>query len=470
MSLVNEHAPPAEFTPSPLPAWVRMLDGLTLLMLGATVMLVVGDGVRLEIGTVRLSITSALRAAAWTTLLIAVRHALYRAPALPSRVLVWTRTLAARADVWLAAKLLLTTRIPPILIGLLAVATIGLGSEARPGAYADPWLNLPARWDALWYSDIAASGYEWDGDFTRQQNVVFFPAFPVASRLLARPLGIHALYSGWLISLAAFAWAMVLFVRLARKSVTEREAADAAWLLATYPFAIYFGVPYSESLFLLAMCGLFLAAHERRFERAALWGLLAGLTRPNGWLLSLPFVVLVLYRMPRPSSLREWLRIGTAAAAPVAGLLLFTLFLHLRFNDGFAWLRGQAAWGRTFRGLHVLAAERLAYMREYSVTAYLTDFPTDALNTAAALLALAVIVPVSKRFGLAYGVLLAVLVLPPLLVGGTLSFGRLTSILFPLFMWLATMVPERHRLAVLIVFATLQGFAATLFFTWRPLF
>ena len=90
MSLVNEHAPPAEFTPSPLPAWVRMLDGLTLLMLGATVMLVVGDGVRLEIGTVRLSITSALRAAAWTALLIAIRHALYRAPALPSRVLIWS--------------------------------------------------------------------------------------------------------------------------------------------------------------------------------------------------------------------------------------------------------------------------------------------------------------------------------------------------------------------------------------------
>jgi hypothetical protein len=470
MSLVNEHVPSAEFTPSPLPAWVRLLDGLTLLMVGATAILVVGDGVRLEIGSVRLSITSALRAAAWTALLIAVRHALYRAPALPSRISIWTRRLAQRTDVWIAAKLLLATRIPPVLIGLLAVAIIGVGNDARPGAYADPWLNLPARWDALWYSDIAASGYQWDGDWTRQQNVVFFPAFPLAARLLARPLGIHSLYAGWLVSLAAFAWAMVLFVRLARQSLSERDAIDAAWLLATYPFAIYFGVPYSESLFLLAMCGLFLAAHEQRFERAAVWGLLAGLTRPNGWLLSVPFVVLVLRRQPWPSTVRDWLRVGIAAGAPVAGVLLFTLFLHWRFDDGFAWLRGQAAWGRTFRGLHVLAAERLVYMREYGVTGYLTDFPTDALNTAAALLALAVLVPVSKRFGLAYGVLLAVLVLPPLLVGGTLSFGRLTSILFPLFMWLATVVPQRHRVAVMIVFATLQGFAATLFFTWRPLF
>jgi hypothetical protein len=83
---------------------------------------------------------------------------------------------------------------------------------------------------------------------------------------------------------------------------------------------------------------------------------------------------------------------------------------------------------------------------------------------------LAVLLPVWKRLGPAFGVLLAVLVVPPLLVGGTLSFGRLTSMMFPLFIWLATVVPVRHRTAVMIVFALLQGFAATLFFTWRPLF
>jgi hypothetical protein len=449
---------------------VRVLDGLSLLMLGAAAVLLVGDGVRLEVGALRISVTSAARLALWASVLIAVRHALYRVPTLVSRVRAWARNVAARADVGLAARLVVATRLPPILIGLLAVATIGLGEESRPGAYADPWLNLPARWDALWYSGIAGVGYRWDGDWTQQQNVVFFPAFPLGSRVVARLLGIHTLYAGWLISLAAFAWAMVLFVRLARRWLNERDATDAAWLLSTYPFAIYFSAAYSESLFFLAMCGFFLSAHERQSGRAALWGLLAGLTRPNGWLLSLPFAVLALRTQPWPSAGREWVRLAAAAAAPIVGMLLFTLYLHLQFGDGFAWVRGQAAWGRTFRGLDLLAAERMAYMRQYGVTGYLTDFPTDALNTGAALLALFVLVPVSRRLGLAYGVLVAVLVLPPLLVGGTLSFGRLTSILFPLFIWLATIVPVRHRAAVMIVFAALQGFAATLFFTWRPLF
>jgi hypothetical protein len=453
-----------------LPRWVRLLDAASLVMLGAAAVLAVGDGVRLDIGALRLSITSGVRVAAWAALLIAVRHVAYRSPSLVTGVVAWSRRFAGRGDVWFAMRLSLATRLPPILIGLLAVATIGLGPEARPGAYADPWLNLPARWDATWYADIAALGYRWDGDWTRQQNVVFFPAFPLAARVLARPLGMHVLYAGWLISLAAFAWAMVLFVRLARTQLEQRDASDAAWLLATYPFAVYFSAAYSESLFLLAMCGLFLSAHEKRFGHAIVWGLAAGLTRPNGWLLAMPLAVFMWQTRPRLSHSREWLSAGAVVAAPIAGVLLFTFYLHLRFADGFAWLRGQAAWGRTFRGVHLVAAERINYMVEYGVSSYLTDFPTDALNTGAAILALLVLIPVARRLGIVYGALVAVLVLPPLLVGGTLSFGRLTSVLFPVFIWLVTVVPVRHRPAVMVVFATLQGFAATLFFTWRPLF
>jgi hypothetical protein len=470
MFFVNGPASSAEFRAPVLPRWVRLVDALSLVLLGAAALLAVGDGVRLELGAFRVSITSAVRAAGWAAVLIVARHAMYRDLPLSTRVIEWLRAVAARADLWSAVRLLAATRLPPILIGLLAVAIFGVRADAPPAVYADPWLNLPARWDAVWYSEIAALGYRWDGNWTHQQTVVFFPAFPLAARLIARPLGIHTLYALWLISLLAFAWAMVLFRRLARKFVNEREAADAAWLLATYPFAIFFSAAYSESLFLLAMCGVFLAMHDRRFEQAALWGLTAGLTRPNGWLLALPIAVLIVHERPRPSSAREWLRASVPVAAPIVGMLLFTWYLHVRFADGFAWVRGQAAWGRTFRGVHLVFAERIDYMLEYGFSAYLTDFPTDALNTAAALLALGILIPVTRRIGLVYGVLVSVLVLPPLLVGGTLSFGRLTSILFPAFIWLATVLPPAHRGTVMIVFAMLQGFAAAVFFTWRPLF
>ena len=91
------------------------------------------------------------------------------------------------------------------------------------------------------------------------------------------------------------------------------------------------------------------------------------------------------------------------------------------------------------------------------------------MNTAAALLALGLVWPISRRLGLAYGALVAVMVLPPLLMGGATSIGRMTSVLFPIFIWLAERT-ERHRTPILILFATLQGFAAVLFFTWRELY
>ena len=51
-----------------------------------------------------------------------------------------------------------------------------------------------------------------------------------------------------------------------------------------------------------------------------------------------------------------------------------------------------------------------------------------------------------------------------------MSAGRFSSVLFPAFLWLAAMIPVRHRAGWIAVFAGLQAFNATLFYTWRPLF
>ena len=79
-------------------------------------------------------------------------------------------------------------------IGYLAVFMIGYANGRAPlRHFTNELLNLPVRWDAGWYLGIALNGYDYDANArpTAQQNVAFFPAYPMAMRAvtawLSRP-------------------------------------------------------------------------------------------------------------------------------------------------------------------------------------------------------------------------------------------------------------------------------------------
>jgi len=61
---------------------------------------------------------------------------------------------------------------------------------------AHPLANLLARWDTFWYLDIAQHGYRWNGHPLEQQNVVFFPLFPMMMRATGTVVGGHPLLAG----------------------------------------------------------------------------------------------------------------------------------------------------------------------------------------------------------------------------------------------------------------------------------
>ena len=154
-----------------------------------------------------------------------------------------------------------------------------------------------------------------------------------------------------------------------------------------------------------------------------------------------------------------------ASSAAVAGVLAFSGFVMALTGRPLAWLEAHAAWGRVFGAwLSEGPIQEIQYRGLYG---YVRSQPIDALNLAAALGCLAAIWPVTKRLGAAYGVFVAILLVPPLAAGGLLSIGRLTSVMFPVFIWLAAAVPARHRAAWLAAFALFQGWGASLFFTLR---
>ena len=94
--------------------------------------------------------------------------------------------------------------------------------------------------------------------------------FPMAIRFLSVLLGRQILWTGVLISIVSFFFALKYFLQLARDLLkNEEQAVTAVTLLALYPFAVYFSAAYTEGLFLLTLMGAVYHFHRNELVRAA---------------------------------------------------------------------------------------------------------------------------------------------------------------------------------------------------------
>jgi len=475
-----------------VPLWARIVDVLCVLFFGLGLVVAISGGFRQSIGAIRFSVTSPLPLLLWAVGLAIVRHvaapqhAVYRE--FPAAAVRWLRHSQVRA----AATTVVTTRLAILLVGCFAVYTFGYATADVPlRLFDNEVLNLPIRWDAGWYLQIVTDGYRFAADAPdTQQNIVFFPAYPMLVRLVGRLFGGHTpgyVAAGMAVSLASFFGALLYLYALARDFVGDERARYALWLIAAYPFAVFFGMIYTESLFLLAAVAAFYHMTKAQFGRAMVWGLLVGLTKTNGAALSIPLAMLAMsprlhvadahlirrfdpaVDSPPRSTVGRTGRAIVAAAMPGAGLLIFAIFVWRLTGDPLAWARGQAAWGRTYEPITHVVGRQYSFITHGGLNAYMAVGAYDVLNMLAAVFALAAVWPVARRLGAAYAVLILVVMVPPIATGGWLSVGRFSSVLFPVFVWLAASIPESQRAVWIVGFTALQALNAALFFTWRPL-
>ena len=444
-------------------------------------------GFILHFGPIPLRVHSPLRLAFLAVAAAAIRHVAFPADPLHRRVL---RGLRASGDESAAsiARAALATRVAALLVGYFAVVTIGV-AEISQGFQVSPHPlpNLPARFDAGWYSSIALEGYSFDGDFNKQQNVAFFPAYPALERLVGYPLGAFApggvpretrlarlLWSGVVISFLSFAWAAVYLWRLARETIGESRAPAAVALLSAYPFAVFFSAAYTESLFLLGAIAAVYHFRRQELVHAAAWGFLVGLTRPNGCFLSLVLACIIAERWWAARTISTFpnsqiSKSLAAASAPGLGMLAFSTYVHRLTGDFFGWARLHEAWGRSFEGVAPIV-RAYGWLTDEGLTRVVQNVPFDTLNSLGLIFVLLMVWPIVRRLGFAFALFVLINVVPPMLAGGVLSMGRLTATLFPVFLALAAVLPPRAVTPLVTAFAIGQGLAAVLFFTWRPLF
>src|SRR3954452_4297593 len=352
------------------------------------------------------------------------------------------------------------TRVLVLAVALVAVAAFGVDAR-NEGLFDSAGLTHPflgsvlsplARWDAVWYLGIAHGGYS-------GASSAFFPLYPLLVRAFAvRGSPAALLVSAYFVSLASLFGALWVMHRLAALELgSEAVARSAVLLLAVFPGALWFGAPYSESLFLLLSVGAFYAARTGRWWLAGALAGLAAATRSAGIVLVVPLLVLWWKSRPRRAAAVGWL-----ALAPL-GLAAYSLYLALAVGDGFAYLHLQDVWFRSFAGPFggvwdgaVAAWDGLRQGVSGSRThVYFTAAGGDPIDVGwhnlelfgFLLLGLVGVVGVLRRLPLAYGAyVLAALALPlsfPVGPQPLMSLPRFLAVLSPLFVWLALAVHTR---------------------------
>jgi len=491
-----------------VPRWARVVDRLTVVALVVLAAILVFGPLRIMAGNGLVTLSSPLRAAVVLIVLASVRHYFLPRPHLGRRLWNGARAVIASSAWRSAAASFFAFRLSVLFIGSLAVVLLGFPEASKKIPVVkmvdNGFLNLPVRWDAGWYLRVALDGYDYNPADRGQQNIAFFPGYPAMMRVGGALLGARAqegnlrevtyadivrrqkertVLAGWLIALAAGFWGMAKLFTFARECGASPERAGWVVMLASaYPFAFFYGAIYTEPIFLVASVATFASFVRRDYVTAACWGVLVGLVRPNGCFVSIPLAIIATQQAFFPSTLRlgdgtpmsggwrTWTQAMLAASVPGLAMLAFTGWLYMFTGVPFAWLEAHKAWGRQFGGFGMLVKTHWGILQGAGPLGYVVRQPIDLINALGVSFAIAMAIPVARKLGIAYAVFLLINAVPPLLAGGFLSLGRVTSTLFPMFICLGLWLRPTSLAWVLGIWGMAQGLLAALFYSWRPIF
>jgi hypothetical protein len=334
-----------------------------------------------------------------------------------------------------------------------------------------PFWDTFARYDSGWYYGIASQGYIY-GEGGRN-NLAFFPLYPTLMGIGGRLLGGRQedyYFAGVVISWLAFASAMVMLYKLARLDLDERGALRAVVYAAVFPFAYFFGVVYSESLFLLGLVAATYAFRTRRWALGALSGAALTATRVTG-VMALPGLAWIALQSAGREK-RQRVQAALAVLGCGAGIGLYSAYNYMVSGTPFAWYVAITFWNyepgqnplmRPLTVVGSLVTRPQSYLSEAMA-------PYDTLNTLAALGALSLVPLIWRRFGFGYVLIVAGGLLLPMSSGQLEGLGRYASVQFPIALALGSLSGLTRHGILLTGSAVLYVICLSLFTTVHPLF
>jgi hypothetical protein len=366
-------------------------------------------------------------------------------------------------------------------LGWIAVAHVPLAAPSqttmfeRPNAFWDQF----TRFDAGWYNQIARYGYWFvpggpSAGVGKPGKIAYLPVYPFAAGYVGRLFGSspQATYLGGLaVSWLAFAVGMVALFDLARLDMDAPCAIRAVVLTSVFPFSYFFGMVYTESLFLLLTVWTFYAFRTERWLAGGIAGALATATRVNG-VLMVPALAWIAWQH-RPPTMAGRVRAVVGLLLVVTGIAAYSLYVYRLSGNPFEWVASISRWNYHPGGSPWLAPLHLMERLFTEPGYYFRTDPMALYDTMYGITAIvfAVAVPfVWRRFGAAYGMFMVANLWLPLSSGVFEGVGRYCSVLFPFFLWLGLIRSRALFWTVAFSFAVLYVVSLAMFVTLRPVF
>ncbi|MCL2589120.1 MAG: glycosyltransferase family 39 protein [Oscillospiraceae bacterium] len=352
-------------------------------------------------------------------------------------------------------------------LGMLALGYIILWMEHGT---APAWAELIyafTRGDSRHYLSLAEIGYSWEEN-GRNILLVFFPLYGWLVRAVNLVVN-RITVSAYLVSFASFAAALCYLHRLIRLDFSESVAWWALVLISIAPHAFFFGVPMTESLFLLTTLASLYYIRTHNWPLAGIAGALAIMTRMVGLVLivvaAIEFAMhtkaFALIKAGKWAELfRATLKQGLWILLMLIGLAVYLLLNWYISGDPFRFMYYQYShWYNQFAYFgSVLTAqvEHIVHQPHLAATIFIPNLLAFAL-TAGMLLWATV-----KRLPLAYIAFLLGYTFISYAVSWLLSGGRYMLAAAPLFIFLAHFTARRLIFRILVPLALVVGLVLTL--------
>ena len=346
-----------------------------------------------------------------------------------------------------AAQVFAFSRLTILLVSYISVVLIPLNGHSTPvgciiGIHSNSCLFMWNRFDVGAYVQIAHQGY------ASTRDVAYFPFWPLLVRFGGLLLGgifpFSYYLAGLLLANICFYFALVLLYCLLSEDFEPSLAKRTLFYLAFYPYALFFFIGYTESLFLMLCVAVFLFL--RRGKTLDWWlaggiGALATLTRSTGVLLSIPFLFMYIrhFWIPAERQKHSWQQKVNALVPIVlmpAAVLAYMIYLYYTKGNPFIIQSEEAAvWHRQFAWIWVTYGLTLKVLLTYPL--FSVDVVKDLLDLVFTTLPIVALVLGWKRLPLHYSLYaLAVIVFSISFPAGTInpmaSMPRYIMTIFPL--------------------------------------